>query len=38
VELAILDADALTAGLPILTRNAEHFRRVPGLKLIRPGA
>jgi len=28
-------AVALTAGLPILTRNAEHFRRVPGLKLVR---
>jgi len=26
-------AIALTAGLPVLTRNAEHFQRVPGLKL-----
>jgi predicted nucleic acid-binding protein len=28
-------AIALTAGLPILTRNADHFRRVPGLRLAR---
>jgi predicted nucleic acid-binding protein len=28
-------AIALSAGLPILTRNVEHFRRVPGVKLAR---
>ncbi len=28
-------AIAITANLPILTRNTRHFRRVPGLKLVR---
>jgi len=28
-------AIALSAGLPILARNVEHFRRVPGLRLAR---
>ncbi len=28
-------AIALTVGLPLLTRNSDHFRRVPGLKFAR---
>jgi predicted nucleic acid-binding protein len=33
---AIVAATALTCGLPLMTRNLEDFKRIPGLQLVSP--
>ncbi|NMG67312.1 hypothetical protein GPA19_20425 [Azoarcus indigens] len=35
---AIIGASALVEGLPLMTRNIDDFRRIPGLQLVDPFA